>query len=115
MGDCEEIHIFYVQGMIEGFLLSEWRRTDEDTAFDPDRWEELYASRIVYDSIPQYPSREARRKGEGAVVLADWEDATETKYLKQGGLSAGRPGLYHRLRRRNRRQDHRRRAGHVHP
>lgn len=84
MGKYKESDISYVRGRIEGYLLSIALHSCEDTQFDEERWKEHYGSRVVYNSIPVYPSEEAVREDRNELVLVDWEEATETKYLKEG-------------------------------
>lgn len=74
----------YLRGRIDGYLLAAARHSADDTSFDRERWKELYGERVVYNSVPAYPSEEARDRDEDAVVLCDWEAATETKFLKPG-------------------------------
>lgn len=93
MGDHDEHDIGYVRGQIEGFILGMMRHLPSVDGFDQARWGDLYGSRIIYDSVPAYPSTEARRRGEDLVALADWVEATEEKYLKEGvALPRDRPG-----------------------
>lgn len=93
MGEHTEHDIYYVRGQIEGFILGEMRHSASVEGFNKARWEDLYGSRIVYESVPAYPSVKARRRNEGVVVLADWVEETEQKYLKEGvSLPRDRPG-----------------------
>lgn len=93
MGEHTEHDIDFVRGQIEGFILGVMRHSASVAGFDQARWEDLYGSRIVYESVPAYPSVEARRRDEGVVVLADWVEETEEKYLKEGvSLPRDRPG-----------------------
>lgn len=84
MGDYTESDSEYLRGHIEGYVQGISRYIHEDTSFDQDRWEAQYGSRVVYDGFPAWPSTEARKRGEDPFVLCDWEDSTETSYLKEG-------------------------------
>lgn len=93
MAEYSEEDISYWSGRINGLIVGIARHTDGDKDFDRERWEEQYGSRVVYSSYPYYPSEEAGRKDEGGLVLCDWDDETETKYLKAGvDLPDDRPG-----------------------
>lgn len=93
MGEYTEHDIGYVRGQIEGFILGVMRHSASVGCIDQADWEDLYGSRIIYESVPAYPSVEARRQNEGVVVLADWIDETEDKYLKDSvSLPRDRPG-----------------------
>jgi hypothetical protein len=93
MAEVSEEDISYWSGRISGLIVGIARHTDGDKDFDRDRWEEKYGSRVVYSSYPYYPSEEAGRKVEGGLALCDWDDETETKYLKAGvDVPDDRPG-----------------------
>jgi len=93
MVEYTESDISYFRGRIEGFLQGVARQTSGSKEFDQDQWESLYGTRIIYDNIPAYPSREARERDQREVVLCNWDDATDTKYLKHGiDLPRDRPG-----------------------
>lgn len=93
MPEYDEFDSSYTRGRIDGYLHAAARYTSEELSFNQDRWEDLYGSCVVYENVPAYPSKEARRKDEGQVVMCDWEDATETLYLKEGvDLPADRSG-----------------------
>jgi hypothetical protein len=83
MVEYSEEDITYVRGKINGLIIGIARHTAGDKDFDCERWKNLYGSRILYSSYPYYPSEEARRMDEGGVVLCDWDDQTESKYLKE--------------------------------
>lgn len=84
MAEYSEEDISYWRGMIDGLVIGIARHTVGDKEFDREHWEELYGSRVVYSSYPYYPSEEARRKDEGGLTLCDWNNETETNYLKEG-------------------------------
>lgn len=84
MGDYTESDSEYIRGHIEGYDQGISRYIDQHSSFDQDRWEELYGSLVVYDGFPTWPSSNARKRGEDPFVLCDWEDSTETLYLKEG-------------------------------
>ena len=84
MAKYSEEDIIYFRGKIDGLVMGIARHTVGDKEFDRECWEEQYGSRIVYSSFPYYPSEEAARKDEGGLLLCDWDDETETKYLKEG-------------------------------
>lgn len=93
MVEYTESDISYFRGRIEGFLQGVARQTSESKEFDRDQWESLYGTRIIYDNFPAYPSQEACEQNRREVILCDWDDATDTKYLKQGiDLPRDRPG-----------------------
>jgi hypothetical protein len=93
MGEYTESDISCLRGRIEGFLQGVARQISGSKEFDQDQWKSLYGTRIVYDSFPAYPSQEAREQGRREIVLCNWDDATDTKYLKQGvDLPRDRPG-----------------------
>ncbi|WP_254820838.1 hypothetical protein [Haloglomus halophilum] len=93
MGEYTESDISYLRGRIEGFLQGVARQTPGSKEFDQDQWESLYGTRIIYDNVPAYPSREAHEQDRGGFVLCNWDDATDTKYLKEGiDLPRDRPG-----------------------
>lgn len=93
MATYSESDISFWHGRIDGLVTGIARHTVGDKEFDRERWEEQYGSRVVYSSYPYYPNREAASKDEGGLVLCDWEEETETKYLKEGvALPDDRPG-----------------------
>jgi hypothetical protein len=93
MAEYTESDISYFRGRIEGFLQGVARHISGSKEFDQDQWESLYGSRIIYDNFPAYPSQEAREQGRREIVLCNWDDTTDTKYLKQGvDLPRDRPG-----------------------
>lgn len=93
MVEYTESDISYLRGRIEGFLQGVVRQTSGSKEFEQDQWESLYGTRIIYDNVPAYPSQEAREQDQGEIVLCNWDDATDTKYLKQGvDLPRDRPG-----------------------
>ena len=94
MAEYSEEDIRYWMGKIDGLIVGISRHTVGDKEFDRDQWEEQYGSRVVYSSYTHYPSEEAARKDEGGLTLFDWDNETETKYLKQGvDLPDDRPGI----------------------
>lgn len=82
MGEAEEKDILHMSGLIEGFLLHASFHFDEDKHLDRERWEALYGARVLYSSVPSYPSEEAKLEGRDGLSLTNWDDATETKHLK---------------------------------
>jgi hypothetical protein len=84
MAKYSEEDISYFRGKIDGLVVGIARHTVDDKEFDREHWEEQYGSRVVYSSYPYYPSEEAGREDEGGLLLCDWDDETETKYLKEG-------------------------------
>lgn len=86
MTEWDDSDSAYVRGYIEGYLHGLARTTDECLAFDKERWEELYGTRVMYESFPAWASKEERNRNDDPVVLCDWVDSTETLYLK-GGVS----------------------------
>lgn len=93
MAEYSESDSQYVRGRIEGYLHGIARHKVGDNSFDRDRWQALYGSRVIYNGFPAWPNEEARARGDEQVVLCDWEETTETKYLKQGvELPSDRPG-----------------------
>lgn len=84
MREYTESDISYLRGRIKSFLQGVARQISGSKEFDRDQWKSLYGPRIVYDSFPAYPSREAREQDRGKIVLCNWDDATDTKYLRQG-------------------------------
>ena len=84
MTEYSEEDLSYWRGRIDGLVVGIARHTVGVKQFDLGRWEEQYGSRVVYCSYPHYPSEEARKKDEGGLTLCDWDEETETKYLKDG-------------------------------
>jgi len=84
MTEWDESDSTYVRGHIDGYLRGLAQASDESLTFDQERWEELYGSRVVYDSFPAWASKEERNRNEDPVVLCDWVNSTETLYLKNG-------------------------------
>lgn len=94
MTEYSEEDISYWRGRIDGLVVGIGRHTVGDKEFDRERWEAQYGSRVVYCSYPYYPSEEAGKKDEGGLTLCDWDDETETNYLKEGvELPDDRPGM----------------------
>ena len=94
MTEYSEEDIFYSRGKIHGLVVGIARHTNDDKEFDRERWKEQYGSRVVYSSYPYYPSEEAGRKDEDKLLLCDWNDETETKYLREGAeLPDDRSGI----------------------
>lgn len=83
MSEYTESTTHYLRGQIERFIIGVARQTVGSKEFDRDRWESLGGTRVVHDSFPAYPSEEAKRDRRDVKVLCDWDDETETKYLKQ--------------------------------
>lgn len=93
MGNYSESDSQYMRGRIEGYVDAVIRHSEQDIGFDQDRWRELYGERVIYDGFPAWPSQEARVKDEDQLVLCDWEEATEEKFLKHGvEVPRDRPG-----------------------
>ena len=84
MAKYSEEDISYFRGKIHGLVVGIARHTVGNKEFDREHWEEQYGSRVLYCSYPYYPSEEAGRKDEGGLLLCDWDDVAETKYLKKG-------------------------------
>ena len=84
MTEWDESDSAYVRGRIDGYLRGLAQSSDGSLAFDQEQWEDLYGSRVVYDSFPAWASKEERNRNEDPVVLCDWMDSTETLYLKDG-------------------------------
>jgi hypothetical protein len=84
MSDWGESDSAYVRGRVDGFLNGLACSSDKDLAFDQERWEDRYGSRVVYDSFPAWASKAEQKRNEDPVVLCDWVDSSETLYLKDG-------------------------------
>lgn len=56
MVDHDESDSAYIRERVEGYLLGLARSSDEDLAFDQERWEDQYGDRVVYDSFPAWAS-----------------------------------------------------------
>lgn len=84
MANYDESDSAYVRGRIGGYLRGLVRASNDDLAFDRQRWEEQYGNRVVYESFPAWASTEERKRNADPVVLCDWKESTETLYLKEG-------------------------------
>jgi len=87
MGDYTEADAAHVRGWIDGYLEGAAEYCDQETEFLETRWQELAGSRVIYSSIPAWPSEEARRRRDPPVVLCDWDANSVTSRTSREGAA----------------------------